>query len=89
LSSYRRKGLKKTTLKSGYTFYDVGDCQECGAHDWEGYQRCLLCYAYYTHARCKKCGNLRLTECARDRGDLEYYESRWKSPVKDVGTRST
>jgi len=66
MSSLRKQSIKKTKLKSGYVVYDVDVCTECGSDSWHAYQQCTLCYAYYTKAKCTKCGHLRLKECARD-----------------------
>ncbi|MFQ5951188.1 MAG: hypothetical protein ACE5KH_03790 [Candidatus Geothermarchaeales archaeon] len=88
MSRLKRQSIKKTRLKSGYTVYDVVECTKCGSDNWHSYQRCTLCYAYYTKAKCGKCGHLRMEVCSRDRGDLEFYEPRWKAPSKEQEPRS-
>ncbi len=81
--SLKKMNLKKRTTKGGYEMYDVRPCPECGSTSWHGYQRCTLCYGYYTMAKCNKCGHLRLSECPRDREELEFYETRWKVPSEE------
>jgi hypothetical protein len=72
--------LKKRTTRSGYELYEVGECPECGSTEWEGYQRCVTCHGYYPDARCTQCGHMRLSECLRDEGKLEFHETKWHAP---------
>lgn len=89
MSSLKRENIKKIRLKGGYVVRDVDVCPECGSDSWSGYLQCKLCYAYYSKAKCVKCGHIRMEVCmARgDHGSLDFYESKWK-PKREKGTRS-